>query len=111
MTPTIGTPKSERGYRTLPLDAEAVAALTALQAAQMAEMDAAGAAYVSAGYICADEMGAPPHPERYSDEFARLCREESSRDELASSDAVGSPVGSPVADSLRGTYLDGSSAW
>ena len=108
MTPTIGTPKSERGYRTLPLDAEAVAALTALQAAQM---DAAGAAYVSAGYICADEIGALPHPERYSDEFARLCREESSRDELASSDAVGSPVGSPAADSLRGTYLDRSSAW
>ena len=67
-----------------------MAALTALKAAQMAEMDAAGAAYVSAVYICADEMGALPHPERYSDEFARLCREESSRDELASSDAVGS---------------------
>jgi hypothetical protein len=31
--------------------------------------------------------------------------------ESASADAVGSPFGSPVADSLRGTYLDRSSAW
>ena len=27
-----------------------------------------------AGYVAADELGAPLHPERYSDEFARLCR-------------------------------------
>ena len=25
--------------------------------------------------MAADELGAPLHPERYSDEFARLCRE------------------------------------
>ena len=72
---TEKTPKSERGYRTLPLDAAATAALTALQAAQLGEMDAAGPAYANAGYVAADELGAPLHPERYSDEFARLCRE------------------------------------
>ena len=36
----------------------------------------AGAVYagdVDNGYVCADELGAPLHPERYSDEFGRLC--------------------------------------
>jgi hypothetical protein len=27
------------------------------------------------GYVAADELGEPLHPEFYSDEFARLCRE------------------------------------
>lgn len=67
-------PKSERGFRTLPLpDEDTGAALTALQAAQMAEMDAAGPAYVNSGHVAVDELGVPWHPERYSDEFARLC--------------------------------------
>lgn len=42
------------------------------------EARAAGPAYageVDDGYVCADELGAPMHPERYSDEFARLFRE------------------------------------
>ena len=56
-------------------DPAAVAALTGLQAAQIGEMEAAGLADANAGYVCADELGAPLHPERYSDEFKRLCRE------------------------------------
>ena len=42
------------------------------------EKAAAGAAYagdVDTGYVCADELGQPLHPERYSDEFGRLCAE------------------------------------
>ncbi|HTQ92499.1 MAG TPA: site-specific integrase [Streptosporangiaceae bacterium] len=68
------TPKSARGVRTLPVDPGVSAALTALSAAQMAELDAAGPAYANSGYVAADELGQPLHPERYSDEFARLCR-------------------------------------
>lgn len=70
--------KSQRGYRTLPLFPALTAALEALYARQVAERTAAGAAYagdVDNGYVCADELGQPVHPERYSDEFGRLCAE------------------------------------
>ena len=71
-------PKSQRGRRTLPLFPAVTAALEALYKTQMAERTAAGAAYagdVDGGYVCADELGRPLHPERYSDEFGRLCAE------------------------------------
>jgi integrase len=70
--------KSARGNRTLPLFQPVTAALEALYARQAAEKDAAGSAYpteVDDGYVCADELGRPLNPERYSDEFGRLCRE------------------------------------
>jgi integrase len=66
-------PKSERGYRTLPLDDALVAALRALRKRQREEQLAAGEAYIDRGYVAADELGEPVHPERYSDEFTRLC--------------------------------------
>lgn len=69
------SPKSERGIRTLPLDAATMAALTALRKRQLEERLAAGVAYVDSGYIAIDELGRPLHPERYSDQFARLCRQ------------------------------------
>ena len=37
-------------------------------------MEAAGVAYENSGYVAADELGRPLHPEAYSDEFGRLCR-------------------------------------
>lgn len=70
--------KSSRGNRTLPLFQPVTAALEALYARQAAEKDAAGAAYpaeVDDGYVCCDELGQPLNPERYSDEFGRLCAE------------------------------------
>jgi integrase len=67
------TPKSPRSWRTLPLFEPVTGALAALQAMQMGELDAAGAAYANSGYVAADELGAPLHPEHYSDEFGRLC--------------------------------------
>ena len=66
-------PKSRRSARVLPLFEPVTAALAALQALQMGEMDAAGAAYANRGYVCADEAGEPLDPGRYSREFARLC--------------------------------------
>ncbi len=69
-------PKSQRGRRTLPLFPAVTAALEALYKTHLAERTAAGAAYagdVDGGYVCADELGRPLHPERYSDEFGRLC--------------------------------------
>jgi integrase len=68
-------PKSERGTRTLPLDAVTMAALKAQRKRQLEERLAAGVAYSDSGYTAVDELGQPLHPERYADEFARLCKE------------------------------------
>lgn len=67
-------PKSERGARTLPLDDELVATLTALHARQAAEKLAAGAAYRDSGYVACDEAGEALNPEWLSDEFGRLVK-------------------------------------
>jgi len=65
-------PKSANGARTLPLDDAAVTALKALKARQAAERLAAGPAYERTGYVAADELGRPVHPEWYTDEFHRI---------------------------------------
>jgi integrase len=77
-------PESRNGKRTLPLDDQLVAALTALRKRQLEESTIAGAAYRSglAGldwyqgseYVITDQAGTPVHPEWYSDEFGRLLR-------------------------------------
>jgi integrase len=66
-------PKSWRSWRTLPLFEPLTGALAALQARQMGEMDAAGVAYENSGYVVAEELGRPVHPERYTHEFQRIC--------------------------------------
>lgn len=68
------SPKSRRSWRVLPFE-PVTSALAALQAVQMGELDAADKAYANTGYVAADELGKPLRPERYSDEFGRLCRE------------------------------------
>jgi integrase len=65
-------PKSNNGERTLPLDNALTAALRSLRARQAAERLEAGEAYAASGYVAADELGWPVHPERYSNEYARL---------------------------------------
>ena len=77
-------PKSRNGMRTLPLDGELVAALTALRKRQLEESTTAGTAYGSVvaeldwyqggEYVITDQAGTPVHPEWYSDEFRRLLR-------------------------------------
>ncbi len=65
--------ESERGYRTLPLDASLVAALGALRDRQVTEaMEAGPEAYTDSGYVVADELGRPVHPDWFSDEFHRV---------------------------------------
>lgn len=68
-------PKSARGNRVLPLFPPLTGALEALYQAQRAEQETAGPAYagdVDSGYVAADELGGPLHPERISDEFHRI---------------------------------------
>jgi integrase len=68
----VKAPKSQRGTRTLPTDAELIAALEALHDRQVTEAMEAGEAYAASGYVVTDELGAPVHPDWYSDEFHRL---------------------------------------
>ncbi len=68
----VKAPKSDRGYRTLPLDPDLVAALRVLRKQQAAERLAAGQAYEASGYVAVDELGAPVHPEWLTDEFGRI---------------------------------------
>ena len=49
-----------------------MAALRALHKRQAAERLAAGQAYEASGYVAADELGAPVHPEWLTDEFHRV---------------------------------------
>lgn len=65
-------PKSSNGQRALPLDDALVTALVALKRRQAAERLKAGGAYERSGYVAADELGQPVHPEWYSDEFRRV---------------------------------------
>jgi len=68
----VKEPKSERGFRTLPLDEQLADALRSLHKRQAAERLAAGQAYEASGYVVTDELGAAPSPEWFSDEFHRL---------------------------------------
>jgi integrase len=68
----IEEPKSRNGIRTLPLDDGLVSSLKAMKAQQAAERLAAGPAYERTGYVAADELGHPVHPEWYTDEFHRV---------------------------------------
>lgn len=77
-------PKTERGRRTLPLDDDLVASLTALQLRQREEREEAGEAYAqpctmvdprtgeqcSGDHVVVNEIGQPYHPQSYSDRFA-----------------------------------------
>jgi integrase len=68
----VKEPKSDRGYRTLPLDDQLTTALRSLRTRQAAERLAAGQAYEGSGYVVTDELGKEPSPEWFSDEFHRL---------------------------------------
>src|SRR5271163_2968067 len=70
---TTGAPKSERSRRTLPMPAEAMAALKALNARQKRERLAFGPTWIDTGLIAVNEDGSPIRPETYSKVFRRLC--------------------------------------
>ena len=69
----VKAPKSDRGYRTLPLDPDLVAALRVLRKQQAAERLAAGQAYAGAR-VCRRRRArrARSTPSGYTDEFGRI---------------------------------------
>ncbi len=70
--PVDSEPKTAAGRRSVPLDGSLVAMLRAHQTHQKREKLAAGPAYSDDGYVAADELGEPYHPERISTRFETL---------------------------------------
>jgi len=71
-----GTPKSKASHRTLHLRdlPTLVALLRATRITQVTQQLAAGPAYAEGGYVVADGLGQPVHPETYSKRFGALCK-------------------------------------
>lgn len=63
-------PKTRRGIRTIPLDANLIGLLRTHWARQAAEKLAAGEAYQDGGWLVADELGKPYSPDTISDWFS-----------------------------------------
>ena len=61
--PMTSLPKTNAGRRSIPLDDRLVALLRTHKARQAAEKLAAGAAYEDGGWLVADELGRPYHPQ------------------------------------------------
>ena len=69
--PVPSVPKTDRGKRTVPLDALLVAVLRAQRAVQATYRLKAGEAYDHRGFIVADELGRPGHPDNLTKDFRR----------------------------------------
>jgi len=69
------TPKTAAGRRSIPIDSRLVALLRAHRRRQAAEKLAAGPAYEDGGYLVADELGHPLHPDSISGMFDAKVKE------------------------------------
>jgi integrase len=68
---SFGPPKSARSRRTIALDTDTVAAISAHRATQLLERDFAGDAYVDLDLVFCDELGGPVQPNRLSKRFSQ----------------------------------------
>ena len=69
---TIAPCKTKGSHRTISLDEETAAMLETHRAAQLAEREQAGDAYVDHDLIFCDELGAPINPQRMTEWFGAL---------------------------------------
>jgi integrase len=67
-------PKTKSGRRSVPLDPTLVGILRAYKARQAGEKLAAGGAYEEGGFLVADELGRPYHPDTISEWFNQKVR-------------------------------------
>ena len=67
--PIASKPKTDEGRRTIPLDPLLVAILRSHQTRQKAEHLKVGPVYDGRGFVVADELGRPFHPDNLSKEF------------------------------------------
>ena len=68
----VGTPKTERGTRTVALDPATVAVLHEHRSRQLEERLAWGPAWTDSGLVLTREDGTEIHPQRFSQYFRRL---------------------------------------
>lgn len=66
---TFGEPKTKRGWRTIALDQETVAALHEHRERQKVERALMGDAYADSDLVFAQDDGSPIHPEKLTREF------------------------------------------
>ena len=67
--PVASRPKTKKGERPIDLDADLISLLRTHKARQAAEKLAAGTAYEDGGFLVADELGHPYHPDSVSGWF------------------------------------------
>jgi len=67
--PTDSVPKTKAGIRSIPLDGQLMGLLRAHRARQAQEKWVAKTAYEDGGYVLADELGRPFHPDTVSEWF------------------------------------------
>ncbi|HEY5092742.1 MAG TPA: site-specific integrase [Acidimicrobiales bacterium] len=67
--PIDSLPKTAAGRRSVPIDASLLPILRAHRTAQGRERLQSGGAYENSGYLCADELGRPYHPDSVSGWF------------------------------------------
>jgi integrase len=73
--PTLSSPKTDAGKRTVPVPPETAAALKTWKARQAEERLAYGPAWDPRGFVFTREDGVPLHPDWFSRTFERLVRE------------------------------------
>lgn len=73
--PMASSPKTAAGKRSVPLDESLVAILKSYRARQAEERLAGGEAYEYGGYLVADELGRPYHPDSVSKFFDDAAKE------------------------------------
>jgi integrase len=71
----VGTPKTKRGTRVIPIDPGTVERLRRHREAQSRERQAAGGAWVSSGLVFTRADGSPLRPEYVTRHFQRLARQ------------------------------------
>lgn len=77
-TTATDEPKTARSKRTVPVELlhpGSMALLRSMRARQAADHLAAGSAYKDSNNVLVDALGVPVPPERFTREFAQLCRE------------------------------------
>ena len=72
--PVDSLPKTKAGRRSVPLDPNLLTILRAHKASQSVEQLKSGGAYKIDGYLCADELGQPYHPDTISGWFDKAVK-------------------------------------
>jgi integrase len=71
--PIDSEPKTDAGRRAVSLDSVLISCVRSHRVRQAVERLAAGEAWTDLGYVFTDQLGAPLHPDHFSNRFETLC--------------------------------------